>query len=747
MKYKFSTSLAAFCFLIFSGSVLAQFDVPVQTDSAMAYLKILTDPDTFQGRKTGIESGNQSQRWIANRFNEWGLKPLFGNDTYVEYEQLVTDEIEASMTIYDTPWGKIEFLLGDDFTLNTNSGSGNIKAPVTFIGYGVNEPEMGWDDYNGVDVEGHVVVIHRGSPPNDEDWSEYMSRSYKLNKAVEHGAVAVLFKDHRAFPIDGAAMNVDAYHEDIPSAYIGERVVNHLLYGTHLMYSEYKKKMKEGPFPLTSPQELRIKARVKRIEPGIGYNVVGVVPGTDKNLKKEAIIIGAHGDHVGPDALGHVWVGADDNGSGTCVIMEMARVFAQNPQPRTLIFCLFGGEEQGLLGSEDLAPKMPDTYEYINMVNMDMAGRGDGVFGLGGADQFPEVWEWWWSELPDSIKDNYEANRAWGGHSSDHAPFKEVGIPAFTTYSKGDHSFYHRMEDRFETIHKAAIGGAVTGASRWVAGIASFPEKMADRHIKARSVWHRGAALAHFNSGDDVAADIKKAKNHLADGYMGSVITLRQQAKNVHDWGLMIYLDKWRDLTENEENVTIAGKLSDLGGNSYKRTSSVFLAMPIDSFASGDTLWWDVIQQNGIHWAVMEDATAWISGSEVREDKKALLEHLNETETVVQIPLATLSDWMPLSEILGEKLVAMGSWTEFSTITDDQIKQFSDNGCNFALTVAMDEVPDVLQNIDSVSDYALHLQPAVYGYEESLKWMESFQGAEVESKLLLKWIGDNLKKW
>ncbi len=653
---------------------IAFSQVPVEPDSAMQYLRILTDPETYAGRKTGIESGTRSQTWIAGKFREWGLQPLLNDDVLAPYEMLVTDELKSQLKIFDTPWGAINFLPGDDYTLNTNSGSGKIRAKVALVGRGINKPEKGWDDYGETDVRGRIVVIFRGEPNSTEDWSEENSRVYLLKEAVRRGAVAVIFHDH-GFPIKGSAIFAEAYSPSIPSVYVGERVIRHLLMGSGVSYEAYKRVLSTKPYPLLLDRELLISAKMKRIEPGIGYNVVGIVPGSDPKLAKEAVIIGGHGDHVGPDALGHVYVGADDNASGASTVMELARAFANYPQPRTMIFCIFGGEEQGLLGSKALAPILPDAYTYVNMLNFDMVGKGEGIFGIGGGDMLAEVWNPWWESLPDSVKDDYDANRAWGGESSDHASFRNEGIPAFTCYSKGKHDFYHSLQDLYETIDHAAIAGAVTGAVRWIETIAEYPNPLSESHLAARTLWHQGSPLQWLLASHDLTQDFDIIENHLDEGWMGILLTLPLYPASF-DSSLFL-LDRINDCISCRTRITLGKSLTDLSENSYRRKATAFLGVTADSFTFADTTAISVWNSLGVHWIILSDPTDWTINETLIEDKAKLLKYVIETMDVVQLPLSQTKSWFPVLEQVENKAILVGSWGDYKTQNESDLEKLN----------------------------------------------------------------------
>lgn len=478
-----------------------------------------------------------------------------------------------------------------------------------------------------------------------------------------------------------------------------------------------------------------------------GYNVVGVVKGTDPALAKEAILVGAHGDHVGPNFIGITLPGADDNGSGCSSVMEMARGYASHPQPRTLIFCIFGGEEQGLLGSKALAKSLPDDYTYINMVNLDMVGRGEGKFGLGGADQFPEIWGDWWKSLPDSIHKQYSANRAWGGESSDHAPFRNSGIPAFTCYSKGHHDFYHQPADRFATIDTAAVAGAVNGAARWIHAIANYPEPLAEKHLEARTIWHYGLPITGIEGVSSPGAIADSLKHLLENGWMASVIKLPLPDSPRGYFQLLSKLDAWNDFLGASENLILTKKLKDLPGNGYARKQSVYLAMSLDHLSKQDTTRLTVLGKMGLSWLILEKPENWVLENEVRQEKSPLVSQINSMESIVQVPLDSAVDFLPVIKECKQPVVIAGDWNRFNQVKLEDLDRLNDAGGHFLLTVDKAELPEFVLSSAKADRYKAHIQPPLGSYEECLQWVESLEKLHIERDQVNQWLAGNLKLW
>lgn len=446
--------------------------------------------DSFRGRKSGSEGGRMTEEHVAARFAEWGLEPAGDGGTFFhEHPMLVTEERGASLALVDGPLGPVEFLSGDDFALLTNSGSGDVEAEVVFVGHGLSDGRREWEDYGDADVSGKIVLIHRGTPANGYDWGRAGARDSTVTEAVRRGAAAVLFsRGDRATA--GAAIHDGSYFPEVPMASISARVVENLLRGTGYDRDRYKNELEKGPVPFETKRRLRFRADVALVPDGRGRNVAGRVPGADPDLGREIILVGGHMDHVGTDGFGRVYNGANDNASGTAIVMELARSFAAGrPPERTLVFATFAGEEQGLLGSVAFADDPPFDLESVAaMVNFDMGGHGSGKVGIG-ADAFHGLLDSFRESLDSSRADSLRVARTWGD-GSDHAPFRWKGIPVFNVWSEGDHRFYHSVDDDTEWVKEEVLGSVGRMAEGWLRTLADHPEPLLVPHRAGRTLLH-----------------------------------------------------------------------------------------------------------------------------------------------------------------------------------------------------------------------------------------------------------------
>ncbi len=197
-----------------------------------------------------------------------------------------------------------------------------------------------------------------------------------------------------------------------------------------------------------------------------GTNVIGCVKGTDRPY--DIVIIGAHYDHLGKDQKG-IHHGADDNASGTAVLIELAHRFAAKPCSRTIVIAHFSGEELGILGSKAFAGRVPGTYSMVAMLNMDMVGRmKENKLVVLGADTSPS----WESILKDANTGGLALGLGKGGTGpSDHTSFYLKNVPVLHFFT-GAHADYHKPSDTAEKLNydgMAQVADLVEAVARRVA--------------------------------------------------------------------------------------------------------------------------------------------------------------------------------------------------------------------------------------------------------------------------------------
>jgi len=471
---KLFSFLIAFSYLVLSLALSVQAQQAQQTDEQKIlrtlhsisshelfdYVKELAS-DKYAGRLTGTEEYNASAEWVASHFKKWGIAPAGDNGTYFQGfpnpYTLVFKDCEVYLHIpYKDSFLKKHYRYEDEFIPGSTSGSGEVTAEVVYVGYGATAPELGYDDYEGVDVKGKIVLMEREAPvsPDNEElfkkWRPYSFHQYKLQNAVKHGAKGMLYNYG---PISNPN---NAYDENFIYSHVGSVVVEDVFSGTGRKHSDVvaaiRKKLKPQSF--ATGKTATIKNTTEHHPEGTGYNVIGILEGSDPTLKEELIIIGGHLDHLG--RCYEIMPGANDNASAVAVIMGIAEAMAECPvKPRrSVMFLCFGAEEQGVVGSEYYCdhPVVP-LNKTVGLINMDGVGCGDRLSALA-ARNYPEFWEFINKAnekyIHREIRTSHFANNA--RPRLDAARFMWKGIPTLSFGASGSRSYYHITKDDIDTI-------------------------------------------------------------------------------------------------------------------------------------------------------------------------------------------------------------------------------------------------------------------------------------------------------
>lgn len=387
-------------FILVSSGLFAQRQQPELTDTQKLlnamhriksqtlyhYVDTLASP-VFEGRLTGGAGYIKAAAYVSGLLKSWNIKPLGTNGGYLQefphpYTRVFNDcNVQMHIKIKE---GEIikNYVYIDDFMPGSTSGNGEITADVVFVGYGITAPELRYDDYAGMDVEGKIVLLTREGPlsPSDEDflkWRPYTFHQYKLLNAVKHGAKGMLYYYG---PIGNPN---NAYSEGFIYSHVGKTVVKDIFAGTgksvDKSFSEIRKKLKPRSFD--TKKVFTIKNTTEYHPDGVGANVIGYFEGSDPVLKDEYIMVGGHLDH-----LGHCFEiipGADDNASAVAVTLGIAKILSglDLKLKRSVIFLFPGAEEAALKGSQYFLKHPPVPLDKIaGFINMDGVGRGNSIF-------------------------------------------------------------------------------------------------------------------------------------------------------------------------------------------------------------------------------------------------------------------------------------------------------------------------------------------------------------------------------
>jgi hypothetical protein len=467
--------------------------------------------DEFEGRGVTTQGINRAADYVADAFRQAGLKPANPDGSYFQPFTIAGATLGGPNAIrLRGPHGQeMGLKIGDQFQPHGMAHSGKVHGPLVFAGYGITASgkEVNYDDYAGVDVTGKVVIILRDTPNAGNRFlsfarraGEHSSFTKKMQNALKHQAAAVLFVNDR----DTAQGGDDLLHfgytsvapspAKLPAFHVRRAVVDALLQSAGTSLAEVEQDIDRGLKPhsfalpgWTADLEVNVHRGTVPVK-----NVVGVLEGRGP-LAQETVVIGAHYDHLGyggPGSLARgkkpaIHHGADDNGSGTTALLELARRFGalKDREGRRLVFIAFSGEELGLYGSVFYCKKpLFPLEETAAMVNLDMVGRlraeGKGdpgekliVYGTGTAKTF--------NPLIDTINGKYGFRLhkiASGFGPSDQDSFYRKKIPVFFFFT-GDHADYHRPSDTADKINVAGMRKVVDFVEELVRQLAQMPER------------------------------------------------------------------------------------------------------------------------------------------------------------------------------------------------------------------------------------------------------------------------------
>src|SRR5258706_9458289 len=388
--------------LLFSAGAMAQEISQARLRADLTFLA----SEPLEGRLSLARGSEVAIQFIAAEFAKAGLKPVVG-DSYLQPVPLIEFRPDArGMQLVLQTRAKEDFEdVGGVFGSFPNNV--NVKGPVVFAGYGITAPEYGYDDYAGVDVRDKAVLVMDHEPQENDPHSVFnglgntlhANQRIKFLNAQRPGAVAVLVmaepnRKHASNQERLARITPPAQRQrlpqqalvdgevTIPSVSVDDSTAARLLAVSGKkpgdLQAAIDATLKPASLVLADTSvEIRMANQERR--QANTYNVIGLLEGSDPVLKNETIIYSAHYDHDGVRD-GRVYPGADDNGSGTVGVIELARAYAAaGTRPkRSILFIVFAAEERGLLGSYYYAahPLRPlNTTRAV--INFDMIGRNE----------------------------------------------------------------------------------------------------------------------------------------------------------------------------------------------------------------------------------------------------------------------------------------------------------------------------------------------------------------------------------
>ena len=502
----------------------------IDAGDVAAHVRALAS-DAFAGRGPGTVGEDRTVEYIKAQFARIGLQPGNGGDWFQSVPMVETTADPAAVLTLKVGGLEQRLAFGDDMVVGTRTGRNRVElrdSPLVFVGYGVDAPERGWNDYAGVDVKGKTVVMlvndpgfHAGDARlfDGERMTYYGRWTYKFEEAARKGAAAALIihdTPGASYGWDvvrnswsGPQYDLRAEDDPAPRLRVQGWITGEAASALFQAAGQDLAKLRAAagrpgfkPVPLEGNASLVLSSRtaVKR-----SRNVLGLLPGSER--PDEAIVYMAHWDHLGThegEPGDAIYNGAVDNATGVAGILEIAEAFRHSPTPpkRSILFLAVTLEESGLLGSKYYVahPVVPlaQTVAVINLDALQPIGRARDltVVGKGG------------SQLEDLLKtatDRQKRRLVEESHPaagyyfrSDHFNFAKAGVPALYIGSGSDlvdggriagdaagrdynEHRYHKPTDQYDAMQWKMDGivedlQAVTDVGRMLADDGKWPD-------------------------------------------------------------------------------------------------------------------------------------------------------------------------------------------------------------------------------------------------------------------------------
>jgi hypothetical protein len=495
--------------------VLAQTD-PVPSEARIgyealspsnlrAYEAVLT-ADSLEGRETTYPGQKKAAEYIASHFRDAGLKPIGDDGTFFQHFNVHVTRLDPQSSVSLTIAGQpVPIMAGRDYTFESLADT-VVTGSVAFVGH--TNTELNEEDRSLLAGRILFVLIGKRELAGDTSREQYARRLFAPRREPGAGAIFLIADDRgpasmtaisritRAYGLEKGRMSLDPNRSPRVGGnqrfFISSEVADRILRASGHTLAEWRATAKTNaslkPI-LIDNVSLTVNSHILR-EVKQTENVVGLLDGGDPQLKKEVVAFTGHFDHLGKNSAGQIYHGADDDGSGTSMIIELAHAFSKNPvrPKRSLLFMTVVGEEKGLLGSDYYTthPLIP-LDRTIADLNIDMIGRVDSAHAANNVERYVYVigsdristeldsllvvanTETEQLQLDYTYNDPNDRNDFY--HRSDHYNFARFGVPVIFFFT-GVHQDYHQPTDTADKIlydRMNAIGRLVY-ATGWKLG-------------------------------------------------------------------------------------------------------------------------------------------------------------------------------------------------------------------------------------------------------------------------------------
>jgi hypothetical protein len=475
---------------LFGATLAAAPEAPVQAINATEmrkHLSFLSSPE-LGGRYTLAPNFKIAARYLASRLESYGYKGAAKDGSFFQRFDVVTGHLDLAQSNLTLRLNGKELTVQPGQYYSSGTQNGKASGNLVFVGYGISSPAHHYDDYAGIDVKGKIVVMAYGTP-KQVDPREIGDDEDGEPAALAHGASAVIILPPSRYLRSWRTPRGAAYFSNrkftrlaasekpgIPSLTVGPDAVQAILTALGTTEDDFYKDTAAGA-PLKARDldgSADLNVVMEKTVTGT-QNVVGTLEGTDPKLKSEYVVFSAHYDHLETNAKGEIYPGADDDGSGTSAVLNIAKAMSMEPPRRSVLIIFHAGEELGLLGSRyntDFDPVVPLDKVAVDL-NIDMIGRsrpqgdtqaadehltGPDTIYLVGADRIsPEL-----NQISERTNADYQKLKIDYYYNdprnperiyfrSDHWNYAKHGIPVIF-YFDGTHVDYHQPTDTIDKI-------------------------------------------------------------------------------------------------------------------------------------------------------------------------------------------------------------------------------------------------------------------------------------------------------
>ncbi|MGQ0732208.1 MAG: M28 family peptidase [Acidobacteriota bacterium] len=497
--------------LLLGGPAFAQpalwSSLQIDPERILAHVRALASDD-LEGRGNGTPGLRRAADYIASEFGKARLEAGGDGGTYRQAFEITAsiDGAPGPLT-FTTPSGDTAFRVGvhyhplaapDARSAASPHPTAPVRIGVVFAGYGIVAPELGYDDYVGLDVSGRAVVVFTHEPQERDEHSPFDGRELTPHATIDRKAEQAAVRRARLLilvedPLHAADRALAPSWADDPQ--IGHYAlpvvrIDRLRLDRVLEDVDFEQAAR-GIDRRLQPQSRELGGvLVGFAEPILAVNpqaanLVGVLRGSDPSLAAEAVVIGAHYDHLGfgggqardRRTAGQIHNGADDNASGTSALIEMAHAAGRlRVRPRrSVVFAAFAGEELGFLGSRHYVTRAPISVRHtIAMVNLDMIGRANGRVMVGGIDREPTLGRLVHELGRLSTLKLDDFRRGYAPGQSDSESFARLQVPTLLLFT-GFHDDYHQPTDDWDRIDARGVAEIARLALAVTVRLASDP--------------------------------------------------------------------------------------------------------------------------------------------------------------------------------------------------------------------------------------------------------------------------------